>query len=345
MESGYAIKGIHHITLVASRAQRTVDFYLTVLGLHFVKKTVNFDRPETYHLYFGDRTGSPGTLVTFFEWPDAPPARRGIGTIDHFAMAVDSYDALLKWKTWLQHHRVMPAGPFDHRAYRSLVFMDPDGVLLEIATSSSHWKEEGLSAPQLIPRHERLATETWPEPVTEISEDMTLRRIHHIAAVSSDIERTTRFYGDTLNLPLVFTNPNPTTPADARSYWDTGAGVIAYFNPKVVPPVYGQVGHGMAHHYALAVRDTDTLEAWRTALTGQGLDVTPILDRKYFQSIYFRDPDGVLIEIATAEPGFLVDQPVERLGLDLALPPWIEPQRAQIESALPELRLPQGTAR
>jgi glyoxalase family protein len=343
MDLQHPIQGIHHITLVAGSAARTARFYTQVLGLHYVKKTVNFDRPETYHLYFGDETGTPGTLVTFFEWPDAPPARMGLGSVHHLALTVTSMDALLKWKTWLQHHHLLVAGPFDHQAYRSLVFTDPDGVILEIATETPGWQKL-RSGNKFLPPASGLATETWPEPVSEISADMRLGLLHHIGALTSNIERTNEFYEDLLCIPRLHTTVDPDSRAAPRWYWSTEEGreagrpgtVMVYTQPESQDaPIHGQVGHGMTHHFAFEVPNIEALQFWRERVLQRGLNVTEILDRKYFQSIYFHDPDDILIEIATTQPGFLVDQPVDRLGKDLMLPPWLEPERERIEQSLP----------
>jgi glyoxalase family protein len=349
MDLEHPIQGIHHITLVAGSASRTARFYTQVLGMQFVKKTVNFDRPDMYHFYFGDGTGTPGTLVTFFEWPDAPPGRMGIGSVHHLALTVDSMDALLKWKTWLQHHHMLVAGPFDHQAYRSLVFTDPDGVIVEIATGGPGWKKlrEGN---EFLPHASGLAAETWPEPVTEVSEDMRLGLLHHIAALTSNIERANEFYEDLLCIPRLHATVDPDSHTAPRWYWSTQEGseagrpgtMIIYTQPESADtPIRGQVGHGMTHHFAFEVRNDEALQFWRERLLERGLDVTEILDRKYFHSIYLHDPDDILIEIATTQPGFLVDQPADRLGKDLMLPPWLEPERAKIEATLP----PMGTDR
>jgi glyoxalase family protein len=347
MELEHPIQGIHHITLVAANAARTARFYTQVLGMRFVKKTVNFDRPDTYHLYFGDDTGSPGTLVTFFEWPDAPPARMGLGSVHHLALTVDSMDALLQWKTWLQHHHMLVAGPFDHQAYRSLVFTDPDGVILEIATAGPGWQDLGAGS-SFLPPTSGLAAETWPEPVTAISDGMRLGLLHHIAALTANIERTHEFYEDVLHITRLHATTDPDLHAAPRWYWSTQTGraagqpgtVVIYTQPvSADAPIHGQVGHGVTHHFAFEVPGDEALQFWRERLLERGLKVTDVLDRKYFHSIYFHDPDDILLEIATAQPGFLVDQPAERLGKDLMLPSWLEPGRSKIESSLPPIDL------
>ena len=340
MEPQFAIKGIHHITLVSGNPERCARFYVETLGLSFVKKTVNFDQPTTYHLYFGDEVGTPGTLVTFFGWPDAPPGRIGIGTTHHFALTVDSMEALLKWKTYLQHLHVPVAGPYHHQAYSNIIFFDPDGVQLELATRAPGWGSEATA--------DESPLDTWPEPVMEVSPDMRLGGIHHISPVTSDIERTDAFYQDVLGMPLLHKTVDEGAPSMPRWYWSTGSGdaaggpggVITYFTmPEDTVPIRGHIGRGLTHHFAFEVESDEAQRYWQERLQERGQRVTKVLDRKYFHSIYFNDPDGHILEIATAGPGFLVDQTREELGKELALPSWLEPQRSQIEAVLPPSRL------
>jgi glyoxalase family protein len=330
----HAIKGIHHITLVAENAQRNAEFYVKTLGLTFVKKTVNFDRPSTYHLYFGDRVGHPGTLVTFFEWPDAGPGRIGAGTTHHLALSVDSLDALLKWKNWLQHGHHLVAGPHDNGVYQNIIFTDPDGVILELTTVGPGFDTPGGPRPD----SSHLLAETWPDPVMEITSDMQIRGIHHIAPISTDIERTTTFYEDVLDIPWIYKASN----AGARYFFSPKNGqpgtLIVYESSDQSVP-HGHIGHGVTHHFAFEVESDEAQQYWRERLLARNLRVTPVLDRKYFRSIYFDDPDGHILEIATTQPGFLVDQSVDRLGRDLALPDWLEGQRQLIESRLEAIDL------
>jgi glyoxalase family protein len=357
MEPEYPLKGLHHITLVSGHAERTARFYVNTLGLTFVKKTVNFDRPETYHLYFGDETGTPGTLVTFFVWPDAQPGQVGIGVTHHFALTVESTDALLKWKTYLQHQHIMVAGPYRQEAYSNIIFVDPEGVQLELATRGPGWDQTHDPNELYIPPRELQAPfrdeeaielETWPEPITEITPDMRIQGLHHVSPVASDIERTNDFYHDVLGIPLLRKSVDTGAPTMPRWYWSTAPGGIAglpgslvtYFSlPKNVPPIYGHVGKGVTHHFAFEVESDEAQQYWRERLVERGLLVTPVMDRKYFRSIYFEDPDGQILEIATTTPGFLIDEPKERLGQDLMLPASLEPRRQEIEAALPPISL------
>ena len=211
------IQGLHHITLVCSNAQRTVDFYTRVLGQRLVKKTVNFDDPTSYHLYFGNETGTPGSAITFFEWPHAPKGHPGIGGTHHFAMAVSDYQGLLKWKRRLTDLGIPVSGPLDRHYFKSIYFNDPDGVFLEIATRGPGWAVDEAPdqlgteyreppADMVISNRdeERIRAETWPEPVSEITSDMALSQgMHHITAIGADIQRTHAFFGELLGMRRV----------------------------------------------------------------------------------------------------------------------------------------------
>lgn len=362
MLSEYAIKGFHHITLVAGNAERTARFYVNTLGLGFAKKTVNFDRPDTYHLYFGDRTGTPGTLVTFFEWPDAPRGRIGVGTTHHFAMTAEGEEALLKWKRRLVDAGVSVNGPYDRKAFTSIYFTDPDGAILEIATRgpgfgiTQNGRELWVPPLDVQASHRdehAIDSRIWPEPVPTITSDMRLGGLHHISAMAADIERTDAFYQDVMELPLVRKSVNYDEPDMPHWYWGPDGGrpgtVMTYFGMNHLGdrghrPIQGEIGRGLTHHVAFEVGSNEAQQCWRERLQERGLQVTPILDRKYFRSIYFRDPDGHILEIATTEPGFLVDQPIDRLGIDLALPDWLEAKRVSIEAGLTPINLGESVA-
>ncbi|MFM8320844.1 MAG: VOC family protein [Chloroflexota bacterium] len=351
------ISGLHHITIIIRDAQRTLDFYRTVLGLRLVKQTVNFDAPESYHLYFGDRTGRPGTAVTFFEWPHARQGAPGIGGTHHVALQVADYDGLLQWKRRLQDHGLRVNGPLDRHYFQSIYFRDPDGLILEIATRGPGWSVD--EAPERIGmefrappagmvvrnRDEaRIAAETWPEPVDRITPGMALDLgMHHITAIGSDIQRTHAFFGELLGMRRVKMTANFDDPGSAHWYWGAGDGqpgtILTYFerDPQREPPA--RLGAGQTHHFALAVKDEAEQLAWREKLLQAGLRVSPVMDRVYFKSIYTNDPDGHIVELATAGPGFLVDEDEAHLGETLRLPPWLEAQRREIEAGLHPLLL------
>jgi len=345
-----SILGLHHITLVCANAQRTVNFYTGVLGLRLVKQTVNFDDPGSYHLYFGDETGAPGTAVTFFEWPQAPRGQWGVGGTHHFALGVADYDGLLKWKRRLTDLGLSVEGPLDRHYFKSIYFNDPDGVILEIATLGPGWAVDeepdrigtefrAPPAEMIVSNRDeaRIAATTWLEPVPTITPDMALKHgMHHITAIGSDINRTEAFFGGLLGMRRVKMTSNFDDPKSAHWYWGAGEGrpgtLITYFErPRGRP---AQMGTGQTHHFALAVADEATQLEWRDKLVRAYLRVSPVMDRVYFKSIYTNDPDGHIVELATLGPGFALDEPVATLGQALQLPPWLEKQRADIERGL-----------
>lgn len=348
------IQGLHHITLVTNDAQRNVDFYTGVLGLRLIKKTVNFDDPGAYHLYYGDRTGRPGTAVTFFEWPDAPQGRPGIGGTHHFALTVADYDGLLQWKRRLTDLGIAVNGPLDRHYFTSIYFRDPDGVILEIATKGPGFTvdepADALGEAHRDPPGEMLVANrdkeqveatTWPEPAPTITPEMALEHgMHHITAIGADIERTHAFFGELLGMQRVKMTSNFDDPTSAHWYWGADNGrpgtLITYFerDPSDKRYRYVRMGAGQTHHFALAVPDEETQLAFREKIMAAGIRVSPVMDRVYFKSIYTNDPDGHIVELATAGPGFLIDEDEATLGQKLTLPPWLEANRAAIEKRL-----------
>jgi len=347
-----SILSLHHITIVCSSAQRTVDFYTRVLGLRLVKKTVNFDAPNTYHLYFGNEGAEPGSLVTFFEWPHASPGAPGIGGTHHYALHVADYDGLLMWKRRLVDLEVPVTGPLDRHYFTSLYIRDPDGTIVEIATRGPGWTRDE-SADALGTQHrapptemltgnrdkEKIQATTWPEPVPEIVAEMRLEHgIHHITAIGEDIERTNDFFGGILGMRLVKRTNNFDDPESFHWYWGVGEGrpgtLVTYFERKADRERPVRMGAGQTHHFALAVADEDAQLEWREKLISAGIQVTPVMDRVYFKSIYMHDPDGHIVELATLGPGFAIDERAESLGETLRLPPWLEGRRERIEAAL-----------
>ncbi|MEK6255976.1 MAG: VOC family protein [Chloroflexota bacterium] len=349
------IQGLHHITLVCNNAQRTVDFYTRVLGQRFIKKTVNFDDPRAYHLYFGNSTGEPGTAITFFEWAHAPQGYPGIGGTHHLALRVADYDGLLKWKRRLVDLGINVSGPLDRHYFTSLYFRDPDGVILEIATDGPGFTRdepaETLGMERLHPPAEmiisnrdeaKIAGEIWPEPVPEIGAEMALLQgMHHISAIGSDIQRTHAFIGDLLGLRRVKMTDNFDDPDSAHWYWGVGNGepgtLITYFEHDPNRARRVGMGAGQTHHFAFSVPDEEAQLDWREKLILAGLQVSPVMDRVYFKSIYTNDPDGHIVELATAGPGFLIDEDETELGMNLRLPPWMEQHRQDIEERIAPL--------
>lgn len=343
------ILGLHHVTLVASNAQRTADFYTRVLGLRLVKTTVNFDDPGSYHLYFADERGRGGTVVTFFEWPRAPRGRPGIGGTHHFALRVADRDALLRWKRRLADFGLRVLGPYDRHYFTSIYFRDPDGVILEIATDGPGMlvDEESGEIAQRTPPGElvrggrdeaAIAALTWPEPVTSIDAGMSLLGgMHHITAMTSNIERTDEFLRGVLGMSLVKRTENFDDPGKRHWAWgtpDARPGSLITYLERDPSDRHAQMGTGQGHHYALAVADDVAQAEFRDRLLSAGLPASPVMDRIYFRSVYTRDPDGHIVELATMGPGFLSDEPIETTGTTLQLPPWLEYQRAEITRRL-----------
>ncbi len=352
------IVGLHHISLICADAQRTIDFYTQVLGLRLVKQTVNFDDPGSYHLYFGDELGRPGSAVTFFEIRRAVRGHPGLGGTHHFALAVADYDGLLRWKRRLTDLGCPVDGPLDRHYFRSIYFNDPDGTIVEIATLGPGWAmgepPDQLGQVFVAPpaamivnnrNDERIRAETWPEPVPAITPAMALSRgMHHITAIGADIQRTHAFLGDLLGLQRVKMTSNFDDPNSAHWYWGADGGrpgtLITYFARDPARERRAKMGAGQTHHYALAVADEASQLAWRAKLVEAGLRVTPVLDRLYFKSIYTNDPDGHIVELATLGPGFAVDESPAALGTRLMLPPWLEDRRAEITRQLRPLTVP-----
>lgn len=346
------ILGLHHITIGCNDAQRTIDFYTQILGQRFVKKTVNFDDPSTYHLYFGNAAGQPGTAITFFEWPTAAKGHPGIGGTHHFALRVPNYDALLQWKRRLTDLGLKVDGPLDRHYFVSIYFKDPDGTIVEIATDGPGFTRDedpdklGTQhrppPPEMVVNNrdeERIAAETWPEPVPDITKDIALLNgFHHITAIATDIHRTDEFFSGLLGLRRVKMTDNFDNPDSAHWYWGVGEGapgsLITYFERDPATEPYARHGAGQTHHFAFRVADEDTQLEWRDKLLSSGLQVSPVMDRNYFRSIYMKDPDGHIVEIATDTPGFMVDEAEAELGENLKLPQQFEPHRAELENVL-----------
>jgi catechol 2,3-dioxygenase-like lactoylglutathione lyase family enzyme len=309
------ILGIHHVTAIAGDPQRNVNFYTGVLGLRLVKLTVNFDDPRSYHLYYGDELGHPGTLLTFFAWPGVPKGRPGTGqvTVTSFSIPQGSLDY---WAERLSQQGVSSTGPASRFGETVLSLQDPDGLALEL-----------VAHPQA---QQRPAWKEGPVPA-----EYAVRGIHTVTLSEDGYERTARLLTESLGFRLLSEENN------VFRYEVGEGGLGAYVDVRCAPELRrGHVAGGTVHHVAWRTPSDEREKAWREVLVSLDLNVTPVLDRKYFHSIYFREPGGVLFEIATDPPGFTVDEPVEQLGTHLELPPWLEPYREELDQVLPTLRLP-----
>jgi glyoxalase family protein len=317
------INGIHHLTAVSRDAQRTVDFYTGVLGLHLIERMVGVDDPSSSHLYFAAEENGPGVL-TFFEQKGAPRGSYGIGGTHHLAFETIDRDSLLQWKRWLTDSGIRVTGPYNRVYFESIYFTDPDGLILEIATRGPGWTVDEApdalgSEVKLPPRettaHYRdeaaIAAATWPDPVAAPTPRMRLRRIHHITAIGSDAGRIEHFFAGILGMRLVKRTVNFDDPSSPHLYFGIGDGapgtIVTYFAYPhgAMRPV--RMGAGLTHHFALSISDEDALVSWRDVLNASGVATTEIEDHAYFPSISFHDPDGHIIEIATDTPGFATD--------------------------------------
>lgn len=309
------ITGIHHITAIAGDPQGNLDFYADVLGLRLVKRTVNFDDPTTYHLYYGNETGGPGTILTFFPWRGMPSGRRGHGQVVTTAFSVPE-GSLGYWRERLESFGSLAEPPEERFGDTVLAFSDPDGLKLELV---AHEEAEAMPA-----------WKASPVPV-----ERAIRGFHSAALCLGSYERTASLLTERFGFEDAGREGNRFR-FEAPGGPGPGRRVDLVCAPDM--PV-GRMGIGTVHHIAWRARDEEEQKVWRERILAHGLDVTPVLDRHYFRSIYFREPGGVLFEIATDPPGFAVDEPLARLGGSLTLPPWLEPARQRIEAALPSLRV------
>jgi len=309
------IAGLHHVTALSGAAQANLDFYAGVLGLRRVKTTVNFDDPTTHHLYYGDRTGRPGTIATFFPWPRARAGRTGAGMVTSLAFAVPP-GTLDAWTD-----RLAAADVSTRREERFgtpvLSFEDPAGLSLALTPTDAPPDDAEVWAGGPVPPGH------------------ALRGLHAPTLPVFADDRTPELLTD------VFGWADAGTDGDRRRFRapDTARGAAVDLMVRDRHPS-GRMGRGTVHHLAFRARDAEEQRAWRTALRDRGLQVTEVKDRQYFQSIYFRDPtwtSGLLFEIATDGPGFLVDEEESSLGDALQLPPSLDSRRDELERALPTL--------
>ena len=313
------IRGLHHITAIASDPQRNLDFYVGLLGLRFVKRTVNFDDPGSYHFYFGDRRGTPGTILTFFPWPGARRGIRGTGQIEATAFAI-SPDSIRYWLERLKQQHVAAERTSTRFGEEVIRLIDPDGLLIELIAVAA-----GVSPANIEP---------WPQ--SPVPAEHAIQGFHSVSAALEGYERTARLLTESFGYRLVdesgsrfrFASPDESTP---------GRIVDLLCQPDTA---MGRVAAGSVHHIAFRAKDEDEQLRWREHLVDLGYNVTPVIDRTYFHSIYFREPGGVLFEIATDPPGFTSDEKVEELGTHLRLPAWMESSRSEIEQILPRIQVP-----
>jgi glyoxalase family protein len=309
------ILGIHHITAIAGDPQENLDFYAGLLGLRLIKLTVNFDDPGTYHLYYGDGVGHPGTILTFFPWPRAPKGRQGTGQVTHTAFAVPAA-ALEYWNGRLTAQGISVIGPFERFGENVISFPDPDGLTIELVSTARVRSDRAY-------QHGTVPLE------------YALNGFHSATLSEEGYQKTAALLTGTLGFELVQQEGN-------RFRYSAGTGEPGAMVDVVCAPEEqrGSVLVGTVHHIAWRTANNEQQREWLEEITRLGYNASPVMDRKYFHSIYFREPGGILFEIATDPPGFSVDESIEALGSRLVLPPWLESKRVQLQAVLPPLRLP-----
>ena len=330
------IGGLHHITAVTGNAAGNVAFYTQVLGMRLVKKTVNQDDVSAYHLFYGDEIGHAGTELTFFDWPDAGPARRGAGSVAAILLRTPDRAALDWWAQRFDELGVAHEGIQQRAGRPVLPFSDPEGQRLELVAPA-----EGEEQP--------VAGGT-PWASSPIPAEYQIRGLHGVRLVSARDDATLHVLTESMGFRETgqYTLPPTEDGAEARlarvyQVGRGGPGTEVHLEERADDTRMGRVGIGGVHHVAFRTPTNETHLAWRGRLDEAGLQVTPVIDRFYFHSIYFREPGGVLFEIATDGPGFATDEDAQHLGENLALPPFLEPYRRQIEAGLRPLPTPAPT--
>jgi catechol 2,3-dioxygenase-like lactoylglutathione lyase family enzyme len=310
-----SLAGLHHVTAITADAQKNIDFYCGVLGLRLVKLTVNFDDPGSYHLYYGDELGRPGTIMTFFAWAGAHRGRIGPPQVSATAFAVP-LGAIDYWAKRLKEHSTESQPGEDRFGERILGFADPDGMRLELV---------GMADPKGQP---------WtagPIPV-----DHAIRGFHGITISEEGHEDTAKLLTDVMKFKSVGTEKNR-----FRYQAGVGDGFASMVDLLCVPDARrGDLGAGIVHHVAFRTADDSQQKAWLKEIGSLGFNISPVMDRTYFHSIYYREPGGVLFEIATENPGFTAHEPAAKFGTRLMLPPWLERNREEIERIVTPVRLP-----
>lgn len=306
------ILGLHHITAIAGNAKRNHEFYTKVIGLRMVKKTVNFDDPGTYHFYFGDQKGTPGTILTFFPWEGISQGRTGTGMATDIGYSVPE-GSLSFWAERFKKLNVKHSEPAERFGEQYLPLRDPDGLNIDLIVSNS----EDIRKP-------------WE--TEEVKAEVATKGFHSVTLTLKSMKATAEILTDILGYRLLAQEGNRyrfiTDAVDQAAIVDIleSPGTAAGYNAA-----------GTNHHIAFRVKDDDVLMQYREKIAAKGLSITPKIDRDYFFSLYFREPGGVLFELATDNPGFTRDEPLHELGAHLKLPKQYEPMRSEIEKVLPPL--------
>lgn len=328
-KSDKSIFGIHHVTAITKNPQANVDFYTDIIGLRLVKLTVNQDDPTSYHLYYGDRIGRPGTILTFFHWPNSPWGQRGTSEVSATSFLIPM-DSLEFWTSHLKNKKIRYKGPITRFGNEEQVITlhDPDGLELElVAHESANKREKNIWKGSHIPRKH------------------AVRGFYSVTLSEEGYERTSSVLTDELGFISTrqdgsrfrFEIPKQPSPIDGKEDLIHGARIVDIL---CLPYTREAVtGLGSVHHVAWRTPTDEQQKQLRYKIVKTGLNATPVIDRFYFHSVYFREPGGVLFEIATNPPGFMVDETEEELGTHLSLPPWFESVRHDLEKLLPQIKL------
>lgn len=323
--------GIHHVTAVTGHPPVNVAFYTDTLGLRLVKKTVNQDQTSAYHLFYADGTGSPGTDMTFFDWGFAGAHRAGAGMVSATAFRVPGREALEWWRARFEERGVSHGEVHEREGRLVLPFADPEGQSLELVDDTASGGE-GTSPG--VP---------WERSPVEAGR--SIRGLEGVTLSVRSLDPTSAVLMEALGFRRSGEHEEDGHRAVTFEAGPGGPGAEVRLVERPDLPLHRRVGTGGVHHVAFRAPDEEEHAAWRERLAGMGLGVTPVIDRFYFRSIYFREPGGVLFEIATDGPGFAVDEDPEHLGESLSLPSFLEPQREEIEANLTPITPPEGSAR
>lgn len=308
------IKGLHHVTAIASDPQRNVDFYRNVLGQRLVKRTVNFDAPDTYHFYFADEIGNPGSVLTFFAWPEMRRGIRGNGETNAVAYNVPA-GSLTFWQEHLKKNKITPHAIQKRFGENVLAFEDPDSMRVELVETDN--------LPEI---------NFWEDG--PIPQEYALQGFHSVTLWLEEVQATANLLTDQMGFRAL-------AQEDNRHRFVADSNALGHFVDLVEGPEKprARLGVGSIHHIAFRVPNDEQQVQYQSLIRHAGFNVTDVLDRNYFHSIYYREHGGVLFEIATDTPGFAIDEPVEALGETLKLPEWFERSRTAIEESLIPIEL------
>jgi glyoxalase family protein len=308
--------GLHHVTAIASDPQKNVDFYTQALGLRLIKQTVNFDAPHIWHLYYGDEKGTPASILTFFPWPGVLRGREGAGLTSATSFSVPA-ESIGFWQHRFSKLGIDVEAPTMRGDEPVITLRDPDGMRLELVGTEGD-KRSG-----------------W-DGVASIPMEHAVRGLHSVTMEQAQLDPTAEMLTDLLGMKL------GSESANTAVFEMNGGASGALVNVVAGVSQRGLQAGGTVHHVAYRAPDIETMTKWQQELSSNGVQVTQIMDRQYFKSIYFREPGGVLFEIATDTPGFDIDEPLLELGKKLKLPPWLEPTREQIEANLIPIEIKEG---